>query len=47
MFRRQKKYNFPHRTVERWNSLKEEEVVAKSVHMFEEKFNNIGYGDRP
>ena len=41
-----KKYSFPHRTVDIWNNLKEEVVAAKSVHMFKERLDDFGYGDR-
>ncbi len=41
-----KKYSFPHRTVDIWNNLKEEVVAAKSVHMFKERLDKFGYGDR-
>ena len=41
-----KKYSFPHRTVDIWNGLKEEVVTVKSVHLFKEKLDEFGYGDR-
>ena len=41
-----KKYSFPHRTVETWNNLKEEVVAVTSVHIFKEKLDKFGYGDR-
>ena len=41
-----KKYSFPYLTIGIWNDLKEEVVVANSVHMFEEKLDKYGYGRR-
>ena len=41
-----KKYSFPHRTVDIWNDLREEVVVAANVHMFKEKLDAYRYGDR-
>lgn len=41
-----KKYSFPHRTIDIWNDLKEEVVMAKNVHMFKDKLDKYGYGDR-
>ena len=41
-----KKYSFPYRTIDKWNDLKEEVVAANSVHMFKEKLDKYGYGDR-
>ena len=41
-----KKYSFPHRTIDILNGLREEVVAANSVHMFKEKLDKYGYGDR-
>ena len=40
------KYSFPYRTVDIWNELKEEVVIAANVHMFKEKLDAYRYGDR-
>lgn len=40
-----KKYSFPHLTVEIWNDIKEEVVVAKGVHVFKDNLDKFGYGD--
>ncbi|MPC26017.1 hypothetical protein E2C01_019144 [Portunus trituberculatus] len=40
-----KKYIFPQRCVETWNSLSEKVVSAKSVHSFKEKLDKCRYGD--
>ena len=34
------KFSFPNRAVDRWNSLPEEVVCAKSIHKFKEKYDN-------
>ena len=41
-----KKYSFPHRTVDIWNELREEVVMADNVHLFKEKLDAYRYGDR-
>ena len=41
-----KKFNFPHRTVDIWNSLDKEIVTAESVHEIKEKLDEVRYGDR-
>ncbi|XP_063874161.1 uncharacterized protein LOC135107755 [Scylla paramamosain] len=41
-----KKYSFLYRTIEVWNDLKEEVVVANGVHIFKEKLDKYCYGDR-
>ncbi|MPC40692.1 hypothetical protein E2C01_034257 [Portunus trituberculatus] len=40
------KYNFPHRTVEKWNALNNEVVTAHNVHNFKEKLDKWRHGDR-
>ena len=40
-----KKYSFPQRCVEVWNSLSEEVVTARSVHSFKGKLDLYRYGD--
>ena len=40
-----KKFSFPQRCVETWNSLSEEVVSATSVHNFKEKLDKCRYGD--
>lgn len=40
-----KKYSFPQRCVEAWNSLSEEVVSAVNVHSFKEKLDKCRYGD--
>ncbi|MPC33279.1 hypothetical protein E2C01_026624 [Portunus trituberculatus] len=40
------KYSFPHRTVEKWNALSDEVVIAHSVHNFKEKLDKWRHGDR-
>ena len=34
------------RTIDIWNGLREEVVAANSVHMFKEKLDKYGFGDR-
>ena len=41
-----KKYSFSYRTMNTWNDLKEEVIVANNVHMYKEKLDKYGYGDR-
>ena len=41
-----KKYSFPQRSIDTWNVLKEEVIMAKNVHQLKEKFNKYKYGDR-
>ncbi|MPC74578.1 hypothetical protein E2C01_068941 [Portunus trituberculatus] len=40
-----KKYSFPQRCVETWNSLSKEVVSATSVHSFKEKLDKCRCGD--
>ena len=41
-----KKFSFPNRSLEAWNSLKEEVVAAGNIHMFKQKLDESRYGDR-
>ena len=41
-----KKYSFPQRSIDTWNGLKENVIMAKNVHQLKEKLNNYRYGDR-
>ena len=41
-----KKFSFPHRTVDAWNSLNNDAVAAESIHKFKEKLDKGRYGDR-
>ena len=40
-----KKYSFPHRSVEAWNSLDIEVVNARNIHDFKKKLDISRYGD--
>ena len=40
-------FSFPHRTVNIWNSLNEEEIVtAENAHKFKQKLDNIRHGNK-
>ena len=41
-----KKYNFPQRSIDTWNGLKKEVIMAKNVHQLKEKLDKYRYGDR-
>ena len=41
-----KKYSFPQRSIDTWNGLKKEVVMAKNVHKLKEKLDKYVYGDR-
>ena len=41
-----KKYSFPYRTVDAWNSLDKDTVLAKTIHDFKYKLDCKRYGDR-
>ncbi|MPC76132.1 hypothetical protein E2C01_070537 [Portunus trituberculatus] len=41
-----RKYNFPHRTVVKWNALDNGIVAAHSLHNFKEKLDKWRHGDR-
>ena len=41
-----KKYSFPQRSIDTWNGLKEQVIMAKNVHQLKEKLVKYGYGDR-
>ncbi|MPC32589.1 hypothetical protein E2C01_025906 [Portunus trituberculatus] len=41
-----KKFSFPHRTMDIWNSLNDATVTAESVHKFREKLYKIRYTTR-
>ena len=40
-----KKYSFPQRSVEVWNSLRQEVVEVSSVHQMKERLDKCRYGD--
>ena len=40
-----KKYSFPFRSIELWNSLDEEIIQSKSIHEFKAKIDHRRYGD--
>ena len=40
-----RKYSFPHRSVDVWNSLSEEVVLAANIHTFKERLDKYRYGD--
>ena len=40
-----KKYSFPQRSIDTWNGLKEEVIMAKNVHQLKEKLYKYRYGD--
>ena len=41
-----KKYSFPPKSINIWNGLKEEVIMAKNVHQLKEKLDKYRYGDR-
>ena len=41
-----KKYSFPQRSIDTWNGLKEEVIMAKNVHQRKEKLDKYRYRDR-
>ena len=41
-----KKYSFLQRSIDTWNGLKEEVIMAKNVHQLKEKLDEYRYGDR-
>ena len=41
-----KKYSFPYRSIEKWNKLRSEVIVAECVSQMKERFDKYGYGDR-
>ena len=41
-----KKYSFPQRSIDTWNGLKGEVIMAKGVHQLKEKLDKYRYGDR-
>ena len=41
-----KKFSFPHRSIDTWNGLNEQIVMATSVHNFKAKLDMYRYGDR-
>ena len=41
-----KNYSFPHRTVNAWNSLDKDNVLAKAIHDFKYQLDCKRYGDR-
>ena len=41
-----KKFGFPHRSIDTWNGLNEQIVMATSVHNFKAKLDTYRYGDR-
>ena len=41
-----KKYSFPQRSIDTWNGLKEEVIIAKNVHELKEKLDKYRYRDR-
>ena len=41
-----KNYSFSQRSIDTWNGLKEEVIMAKNVHQLKEKLNKYRYGDR-
>ena len=40
-----KKYSFP-QSIDAWNGLKEEVIMAKNVHQLKDKLDKYRYGDR-
>ena len=40
-----KKYSFAHRSIDTWNELKEEVIMAKNVQKLKEKLDKFKYGD--
>ena len=41
------KYSFPERsTINTWNGLKEEMIMAKNLHELKQKLDKYRYGDR-
>ena len=41
-----KKYSFPQKSIDTWNGLKEEVIMAKNVHQLKEKLDKYRYRDR-
>ena len=41
-----KKYSFHQKSIDAWNELKKEVIMAKNVHQLKEKLDNFRYGDR-
>ena len=41
-----KEYSFTQRSIDTWNGLKEEVIMAKNVHQLKEKLDKYRYGDR-
>ena len=41
-----KKYSFPQRSIDTWNGLNEEVIMAKHVHQLKEKLDKYIYRDR-
>ena len=41
-----KKYSFPQRSIDTWNGLKEEVIMAKNLHQLKEKLDIYRYRDR-
>ena len=41
-----KEFSFPQRSIDNWNGLKKEVIMAKNVHQLKEKLDKYRYGDR-
>ena len=41
-----KKYSFPQRSIDTWNGMKEEVIMAKNVHQLKEKLDKYRNGNR-
>ena len=41
-----KKYSFLQKSIDTWNGLKEEMIMAKNVHQLKEKLDKYRFGDR-